>query len=254
MRVSISSRPRRLRLYASRAEWARISADARVRIPARSSAFSGVAVAAALSLHAALGGALIHGWGSPSAPRAAWVTPIEILLHEPDPLLELDPVFEPPPETVPFPDAPRRPWPPPAPTDVAILIAALSEPPAEPPPDAPPPPPSAEAEFAAPMPQTAPLGDDAATQYWARVRARIAQRLRYPPRARAAGIGGTIRVNLELDCEGVPIHIGLPPDAPLLLARAVERAVRDAAPFEPPGPDLPRSAQISVRFDIRANP
>ena len=83
------------------------------------------------------------------------------------------------------------------------------------------------------------------SNYWFQVRAEMARHLRWP-----AGLPRSALVMVELTIDdqgglvGVSTHPG-PGDE--VYARGVERAVRRAAPFPPPGP-VCRTARLPVRF------
>ena len=192
--------------------------------------------------------------------RAPRFTP-EIAVCLP-PLPETPFIADPPPAPIPEPmpqplaDIPP-PWEPPPPREVAnpaFDLAALSTiPPA--------PPESVPMEIEDPQTEALESPDvsealradaaDAAEEYWARARAAIAARLRYPAAALSTGIEGLVWVDLTLDETGGIAALEVAEDAPRALAREAIRAIRAAAPFEAPGEGIPRRARLPLRFARR---
>jgi TonB family protein len=83
------------------------------------------------------------------------------------------------------------------------------------------------------------------SNYWLHVRSEMIQHLRWP-----AGLprSALVMVELTIDDEGGLVGVSTHPEAgDERYARGVERAVRRAAPFPPPGP-VCRTARLPVRF------
>ncbi|MDZ4198238.1 MAG: TonB family protein [Kiritimatiellia bacterium] len=203
------------------------------------------AVIGSLALHLVIGGSCLVGGlfrTTPSAPARSPVEPplVSILLQPPPPLHSLEPMPEwtdPPPT---LPDLLERVESPPMVPEPATMSV---EPALEPEPVL--------AETPSADPPTVSTNQTKNPDYWERIRASIAGRVRYPALARQAGLEGTVLLDLTLDETGHLTVLEATGTVHPILKQAALRAARAASPFEaaPPGTNL--RAQIPVQFVVQ---
>ncbi len=100
-----------------------------------------------------------------------------------------------------------------------------------------------------PAPSPDQIRDEIAA-YAARVRAQVAERKKYPRRARRRGMEGLVYARIEIGPWGEIVSLELEAGAPALLARAARAAVESAAPFPPPPPALSSALRLPIRYSL----
>lgn len=193
-----------------------------------------------LAVHAALVGVLTLD-GPP--PRATTPAREFVIYLEPAPALPVwDAVRTPPtPDLRSVIEPPPRPVPDPTDAEPLVPMFATADASALPPLDV-------EVEVILPSLEPAVADPAAGLDYWADVRARLAEALRETSARWRGGETVVIWVTIELDVNGAPVSIEIADDVPRALADALRHALRRAAPFAAPPPGAPRRARVPVRF------